>query len=60
MTIPLAQHLSILGHAIVTIAMHGLPQDAADLHVARVGVDALRGAFGDGAWMLYDHVMEHC
>ena len=33
MTLPLAQHLSILGHAIVTIAIHGLPQEAADLHV---------------------------
>ena len=25
MTLPLAQHLSILGHALVTIAIHGLP-----------------------------------
>ncbi|CAN0578513.1 unnamed protein product, partial [Laminaria digitata] len=33
-TLPLAHHLSILGHAIVTIATRGLPQDAADLHVA--------------------------
>ena len=59
MTLPLAQHLSILGHAIVTIAIHGLPQEAADLHVARARVDALRGAFDDGARMLHDHVMEH-
>ena len=59
MTLPLAQHLSILGHAIVTIAIHGLPQEAADLHVERVRVDALRGAFDDGARMLHDHMMEH-
>ena len=59
MTLPLAQHLSIFGHAIVTIAIHGLPQEAADLHVARARVDALRGAFDDGARMLHDHVMEH-
>ena len=58
-TLPLAQHLSILGHAIVTIAIHGLPQEAADLYVARARVDALRGAFDDGARMLHDHVMEH-
>ena len=59
MTLPLAQHLSIFGHAIVTIAIHGLPQEAADLHVARVRVDALPRAFDDGARMLHDHVMEH-
>ena len=59
MTLPLAQHLSILGHALVTIAVHGLPQEAADIHVARVRVDTLRGAFEDGARMLHDHVMEH-
>ena len=59
MTLPLAQHLSILGHALVTIAIHGLPQEAAELHVARVRVDALRRAFDDGANMLHDHVMEH-
>ena len=59
MTLPLAQHLSILGHAIVTIAVQGFPQKAADLHVARVRVDPLRGAFDDGAIMLHDHVMEH-
>ena len=58
-TLPQAQHLSILGHAIVTMAIHGRPQEAADLHVARVRVDALRGAFDDGARMLHDHVMEH-
>ena len=57
MTLPLAQHLSILGHALVTIAIHRLPQEAAELHVARVHVDALRGAFDDGARMLHDHVM---
>ena len=33
MTLPLPQHLSSLGHAIVTIAIYGLPQEAADLHV---------------------------
>ena len=49
MTLSLAQHLSILGHTLVTIAIHGLPQEAAELHVARVRVDALRGAFDDGA-----------
>ena len=59
MTLPLAQHLSILGHALMTIAIHGLPQEAAELHVVRVRVDALRGAFDDGARMLHDHVMEH-
>ena len=59
MALPLAQHLSILGHGIVTIAIHGLPQEAADLHVARVHVDALRGAFDHGARILHDHVMEH-
>ena len=59
MTLPLAQHLRILGHAIVTIAIHGLPQEAAELHVARVCMDALRGAFDDGARILHDHVMEH-
>ena len=58
MTLPLAQHHSILVRALVTIAIHGLAQEAADLHVARVRVDALRGAF-DGARMLHDHVMEH-
>ena len=58
MTLPLVQHLSILGHALVTIAVHGLPQEAADIHVARVRVDTLRGAFEDGARMLHDHVME--
>ena len=57
MTLPLAQHLSNLGHAIVTIAIHGLLQEAADLHVARVRVDALREAFDDEARMLRDHVM---
>ena len=59
MTLPLVQHLSILGHAIVTIVIHGLPQEAADLHVARVRVDAVGGAFDDGARLLHDHVMEH-
>ena len=38
MTLPLAQHLSILGHALVTIAIHVFPQEAAYLHVARVRV----------------------
>ena len=59
MTLPLAQHLSILGHALVTIAIYRLPQEAAELHVARVRVDAVRGAFDDGARMLHDHVKEH-
>ena len=31
MTFPLAQHLSTLGHALVTIVIHGLPQEAAEL-----------------------------
>ena len=57
-TLPLAQHFSILGHAIVTIGIRGLPQEAADLHVARARVDALPGAFDDGARMLHEHV-EH-
>ena len=57
-TLPLAQHLSIFGHAIVTIGIRGLPQEAADLHVARARVDALPGAFDDGARMLHEHV-EH-
>ena len=57
MNLPLAQHLSILGHAIVTIVIHGLPQEAADLHVVRVRVDALRGAFDDGVRILHDHVL---
>ena len=43
----------------MTIAIHGLPQEAADLPVACASVDALRGAFDDGARMLHDHVMEH-
>ena len=43
----------------MTIAIHGLPQEAAELHVARVRVDALRRAFDDGARMLHDNVMEH-
>ena len=59
MTLPLAQHLGILGHALMTIAIHGLPQEAAELHVVRVRVDALRRTFDDGANMLHDHVMEH-
>ena len=59
MTLPLAQHLSILGHALVTIAIYRLPQEAAELHVARVRVDALHGSFDDGARMLHDLVIEH-
>ena len=58
-TLPLVQHLRILGHAIGTIAIRGLPQEAVDLQVARTHVDALRAAFDDGARMLHDHVMEH-
>ena len=48
-----------MGHSIVKIAIRGLPQEAADLHVARARVNALRGAFDDGARMLHEHVMEH-
>ena len=33
MTLRLAQHLSILGYALVMIAIHGLPQEAAELHI---------------------------
>ena len=58
-TLPLAKHLSILGHAIVTIATRGLPQKAGNLHVARARVDALRAAFDNGARMLHDRVIEH-
>ena len=58
-TLSLAQHLSILGHAILTIATRGLPQQPTDLHVARASVDTLRGAFDDGARVLHEHVMEH-
>ena len=43
----------------MTIAIHELRQEAADLHVVRVRVDALRGAFDNGARMLHDHAMEH-
>ena len=59
MTLPLAQHLSILRHAIVTIAIHGLPQEAADLHVARVRVDASAERSTTGPECSHDHVMEH-
>ena len=43
----------------MTIAIRGLPQEAADLHVASAHVDALRGAFDDGARMLHEHLLEH-
>lgn len=56
--LPLAQHLSILGHAIVTIAARGLPQDAGGLPVARARVEGLRQAFSEGA-ALNQHVVEH-
>ena len=42
--LPLAQHLSILGPAIVTIASHGLPQDTGELPIARARLDGLRQA----------------
>lgn len=58
-TLPLAQHLSILEHAIVTIATRGLPQKVADLHVARACVDALRAAFVNGVRILNGHVFFH-
>ncbi|MEP5651119.1 MAG: hypothetical protein ABJL58_01875, partial [Nitratireductor sp.] len=58
-TFPLAQYLSILGHAIVTITCRGLPQDGADLQVARARLEALARAFSAGATILNDHVMEH-
>ena len=58
-TLPLAKHLNMFGRAIVTMAIHGLPQKAADLHAARARVDALRATFDDGARMPHDHVMEH-
>ena len=57
--LPLSHHLCILGHAIVTVATRGLPQDAADVHVARARVEALRVAFELGGKTLNTHVMEH-
>ncbi|CAN0580305.1 unnamed protein product, partial [Laminaria digitata] len=44
-TLPLAYHLSILGHAIVTIVTRGFPQDATDLHVAHARLENLRDSF---------------
>lgn len=38
----LAQHLGILGHAIVTIAARGFPHDPAELQAVRARVEALR------------------
>ena len=58
-TLPLTQHRSILGHAVVTIATRGLPRETADLHLARSRVNAFRAAFDYGARMILDHVMEH-
>ena len=57
--LPLAQHLSILGYAIVTIASRGLPQNGADLYVALARLEALGRAFSAEATTLNDHVMEH-
>ena len=51
--------MSILGHAIVTIAAREFPQDAAELQAARARVEALRQAFNAGSKILHDHVMEH-
>ena len=58
-SLPLSQHNCVLGHALVTIAHRGFPQDAVDLHVTRARVEALRLAFELGAKMLNSHVMEH-
>ena len=55
---PLAQHLSSLGYAIVTIASRGLPQDGADFPVA-LAREKLGGAFSAEDTILNDHVMEH-
>ena len=57
--LPLPQYLSILGHAIVTIASRGLPQDASELPVARARMDGLRHAFCEGTTLLNQHVIEH-
>lgn len=56
---PLGQHLNILGHAIVTIAARGLPQDAAVTHAVRAHVDPLPRAFNPGATTLHDHIMDY-
>ena len=58
-TLPLLQHLFILGHVIVTIATRGFPQDAADLRVTPSHVEALREALKFGVKMLNNHGMEH-
>lgn len=57
--LPLAQRLSVLGHAIVIIAARGLPQDAIDIHATHARVDALRHAFNAGATVQNDHAMEN-
>ena len=57
--LPLSQHLCVLGHAFITAATRGFPQDAADLHVAHARVEALRVAFEFGAEMLNSLVIEH-
>ncbi|MEP5245661.1 MAG: hypothetical protein ABJ111_01230 [Alphaproteobacteria bacterium] len=58
-TLPLAQRLSIVWHAIVTISYRGRPQDGADLHVARACLEAFGRAVMTGATILKDHVTEH-
>ena len=58
-TLPLAQHLISLGHAIVTIASRGLLQDGADLQVPRARLEALGRAFSAGATTANDHVVEY-
>lgn len=57
--LPLSRHPSILRRAIVTIATRGLPQDAADPHVARVCMETPRAAFSHGAKLLNDNDMEN-
>ena len=47
-----------LGYATVTIASRGLPQDGADLHVARARLEALGRVLSAGDTTLDDHVME--
>ena len=59
-TLPLAQHLSTLGHAIDTIASRGRPEQMARTsHVARARLEAHGQAINAEASTLNDHVMEH-